>query len=405
MRAGHMHPFSIKNTRFRDTRMDLQTLNVVILFISLIMAVSMFALHRAIPREDCLRDWGFAGMLHLVPPIMGLSILAGYTPPWALIACSNTAYIGGNTLILAGVRRHFGLRVRLDLLLAFLALAFALNWLPVVRSSFTLRLALLYAVLSVVSGLAVYTLLRHIAVGMRAAIFTLAAVQTLFVLQSLIRIPIFVVLDLRELSPMSSTFLRSSGCLATLLFLLLTNMACALIVARKQELGLSDAALRDPLTGWHNRRSLAQQAERRFARSIRLTVGFGIVTVDIDHFKKINDSFGHPVGDAAIRHLAMLSENALRPQDVLARLGGEEFCAVVDCDDEDGLFQIAERWRAAVEAAHLALPTQSLRMTVSLGYSLRAPGDRQWDDVLRRADTALYVAKNSGRNRVGRPVY
>lgn len=384
--------------------MDLQTLNVVILFIGLITAGSMFSLHHAIPREGCLRDWGWAGILHIVPPLMGLALLAGNTLPWALVAFSNLAYVGGNTLILVGVRRHLGLRIRLDVLVVFLALVYAANWIPIVRSTFTVRLALLYVVLAVVSVCTVNVLLNNVTQGMRGALLSLAAVQALFVVQSAIRVPIFILADLKDISPVSSTFMRSSGCLATLLYLLLNNMACALIVARKQELSLSEAALRDALTGWHNRRSLVQQAERRFTRSLRNASGFAIVTIDIDHFKRINDTYGHSVGDAAIKHLAALSERALRPHDVLARLGGEEFCALVDCDDEDTLFHVADRWRAAVESTPLELAEHSIKLTISLGYGLRTGTDLSWDEVLRRADAALYVAKNNGRNRVGRPV-
>lgn len=385
--------------------MDLQTLNVVILFISLIMAASMFLLHRAIPREDCLRDWALAGLLHLIPAILGLAILAGHSPPWTVVATSNVAYLGGNTFIFVGVRRYLGLRAPVALVFAFLVLIYALNWIPTVRDSFTLRLAAMYALLTLLSLGTALVLLRNMAPGMRVAFATMMVIHLLFVLQSLIRIPIFILTDLRDVSPVSSTFLRTSGCLGTLLFLLLNNMACALLVARRQELSLSEAALRDPLTGWHNRRSLAQHAERRFTRSVRDGSTFGIVTIDIDHFKRINDEHGHAAGDAAIRHLALVSERTLRPQDVLARLGGEEFCALVECDDEASLFQIAERWRSAVQDAPLSMTSHSVAMTVSVGYSMRNALDGAWGDVLQRADAALYSAKNGGRNRVGRPTY
>jgi diguanylate cyclase (GGDEF)-like protein len=280
-----------------------------------------------------------------------------------------------------------------------------MNWIPAVQASFTLRLAVMYALLTFLSLGTMLALLGNITNGTRVAFVTMIVIHFLFVLQALIRIPIFILVDPRDLSPASSSFLRTSGCLATLLFLLLNNMACALLVARRQELSLSEAALRDPLTGWHNRRSLAQHAERRFARSLRDDSAFGIVTVDIDHFKRVNDNHGHAAGDAAIRHLALVSEYTLRPQDVLARLGGEEFCALVECDDEASLFQIAERWRAAIQATPLSLQSHSVALTVSVGYSMRSAADRGWGDVLLRADTALYSAKNGGRNRVGQPDY
>ncbi len=385
--------------------MDLHTLNVITLFISLIMAASMFLLHRGIPREECLRDWGWAGLLHVVPAAVTMMMLAGHQPPWSLTALSNLAYVAGNLLLLVGVRRYLGLQVPTGTMLAFLVLVYAINWIPAIRTSFTLRLAVLYSLLALISLGTALPFRHRMTPETRVAFATMIGIQLLFALQSLVRIPVFALADLRDVSPMASTFLRTSGCLGTLLFLLLNNMACALLVTRRQELSLTEAALRDPLTGWHNRRSLAQHAERRFARSVRDGSAFGIVTIDIDHFKRINDSLGHAAGDAAIRHLALVSERTLRPQDVLARLGGEEFCALVDCDDEGSLFQIAERWRASVQAAPLPLSADCVDLTVSVGYAMRSVTDREWGDVLQRADAALYAAKNQGRNRVGRPIH
>jgi diguanylate cyclase (GGDEF)-like protein len=384
--------------------MDLQTLNIVSFCIALILAATMFSLHHAIPREAALRDWGIAGSLHLVPAIVGGLIMAGQDLPWVANALSNTAYVTGNAMILVGVRRHLGLRVRLDALLAFALLVFAVNWLPIARTSYTWRLTLLYPTIIAIGVLTIRDLVRHVTPPMRAAFLTLAGIQSVYVLQSLIRLPLFQ-MAAHDSPRVTSQFLHTSGSLATLLFLVLSNMACALIVARRQELNLNEAALRDPLTGWHNRRSLSAQAQRRFALSARDASSFGVVTIDIDHFKRINDDFGHPVGDAALQHVAALSERAFRPQDVLARIGGEEFCAVVDCDGEEDLGKMAERWRAAIEAEPMPVGSGPLYLTVSVGYSRRAPSDAAWVDVLKRADAALYAAKNGGRNRVGRPVY
>lgn len=384
--------------------MDLQTLNIVSSCIALIMAATMFSLHHAIPREAALRDWGFAGSLHLVSALLGCLIVAGFELPWTATAIANTAYILGNAMILVGVRRHLGLRVRPAMLLALALLVFAANGLPIIQTSYTWRLTLLYPTLLVIGVLTIRDLVRHVTPPMRAALLTMATIQSVYVLQCLIRLPLFQ-MEARDSPHVTSRFLHTSGSLATLLFLLLNNMACALIVARKQEFELSEAASRDPLTGWQNRRSLARQAQRRFARSGCDAPGFGIVTIDIDHFKRINDEFGHPVGDAVLQHVAALSEHVFRPQDVLARIGGEEFCAVVDCVDDEDLGRLAERWRGAIEAATVPVGRAALRMTVSVGYSRRGPSDASWDDALRRADAALYAAKNGGRNRVGRPVY
>jgi diguanylate cyclase (GGDEF)-like protein len=125
--------------------------------------------------------------------------------------------------------------------------------------------------------------------------------------------------------------------------------------------------------------------------------------MDIDHFKKINDQHGHAVGDAAIRHIASVAARVFRPYDFLARVGGEEFCAVIDDATTTDLHEVAERLRRAIEGSTLEADGVSLAMTVSVGYSRGSRSDASWNDVLSRADTALYRAKNSGRNLVGHP--
>ena len=120
----------------------------------------------------------------------------------------------------------------------------------------------------------------------------------------------------------------------------------------------------------------------------------------IDHFKSVNDRFGHGVGDAAICHVTALAARVLRGYDALFRIGGEEFAVLVSGEDPACACRIAERVREAVGAAPLAVGGTVVTMTVSVGVAALEERDQKWEDILHRADEALYHAKQNGRNRV-----
>jgi len=385
----------------RVSRMDLQTLTVVTFFVSVIMAGTMFALHEAVKRERCLVDWAQAGALHVLASGLGLALTLDIGLPWALRALANVAYIAGNAMILVGVRRYDGRRVRLAWPAVLAATIYALNWLPAVQHSFALRLAIQYPVIVGLSLAVIVEIMRSATPEMRLARLALATIHGLYVAQAVARVPLLVAaLSGHEFALLDGRVLNALGSLATVLFLLLNNMACALLVARRQELSLRRAALDDPLTGWHNRRALSEHADRLFARARRQGGAFGVVLLDIDHFKRVNDRYGHPTGDAAICHVTRLGRAVFRAQDFLARIGGEEFCAIVECERAADLRLASERLREAVERAPLAHPDGPIPLTISLGYALLASSDGSWEHTLGRADAALYEAKHAGRNRV-----
>ena len=121
-----------------------------------------------------------------------------------------------------------------------------------------------------------------------------------------------------------------------------------------------------------------------------------MLTVDIDHFKRVNDEHGHQVGDATLVRVSHAARGALRANDVWCRYGGEEFVALLPNATLDQALIVAERVRAAVEQATIA----TLRVTVSIGAAQRSPADTGWTSLLAASDAALYRAKAAGRNRV-----
>jgi diguanylate cyclase (GGDEF)-like protein len=165
---------------------------------------------------------------------------------------------------------------------------------------------------------------------------------------------------------------------------------------------LEHLATRDPLTGLHNRRSLdarlveAQALDRRYGRQNGRV--HGLLLVDVDHFKRINDTHGHPAGDAVLRQLAQLLQGSVRVTDVVARFGGEEFALLLpELSGPLDALMAAEKIRTAVETA--SFPEVGA-LTVSIGASLASPDDADVRPLIDRADAALYEAKRGGRNAV-----
>jgi diguanylate cyclase (GGDEF)-like protein len=126
-----------------------------------------------------------------------------------------------------------------------------------------------------------------------------------------------------------------------------------------------------------------------------------VIMLDIDHFKKINDTYGHATGDEILLTLVATVQKLLRSPDIFGRLGGEEFAVVLPATDQAGGATVAGRLREAVEALSYQLDGKTkVTFTISLGVSSWRPGDSGMEELLARADNALYVAKGSGRNRV-----
>lgn len=162
---------------------------------------------------------------------------------------------------------------------------------------------------------------------------------------------------------------------------------------------LENIALLDPLTALPNRRYLDDQLEARFAEFQRMQMNFGVLMLDIDYFKKINDTYGHDVGDDVLKMVSRTMENNSRPYDIVGRWGGEEFLAIVPNADEKILAKVAERYRVLVAGSVIFQQDQPIKVTISIGGALARKEDSAYD-VIKRADHNLYLSKENGRNRV-----
>ncbi|WP_333875217.1 GGDEF domain-containing protein [Methylobacter sp.] len=163
---------------------------------------------------------------------------------------------------------------------------------------------------------------------------------------------------------------------------------------------LQKLALSDALTGALNRRSLEQEAARLSARCTRTGDALAIMMIDVDHFKSINDRYGHPVGDEVLRRLATVAQKTIRIDDYFARYGGEEFCILLPSTIEKDAWILADRLRQSYAALVMEFGGETLHSTISIGVSDSIYAGVEFDSLVAAADLAMYRAKQEGRNRV-----
>jgi diguanylate cyclase (GGDEF)-like protein len=180
--------------------------------------------------------------------------------------------------------------------------------------------------------------------------------------------------------------------------LLLGHLSALWRTVLRQE-NLERAAGHDALTGLPNRRAFEAELRRRVALSKRRGLGFTLAIVDLDHFKQVNDSFGHPEGDAVLRRAGEGIRESLRTSDRVFRFGGEEFALILETADEGGVADLLERARQAVKELGVA-PTPARRLSASIGWAVFPHDADDRAELIALADGALYQAKETGRDRV-----
>ncbi len=159
-------------------------------------------------------------------------------------------------------------------------------------------------------------------------------------------------------------------------------------------------ALMDPLTGLQNWRSLFELGKIEFSRSYRMKRPFACMMLDLDHFKKVNDNYGHLVGDQVLQEFAGRCKCSVRDVDLIGRYGGEEFLVFLPETDSQTAIQIAERLRAAVAEKSIMVSGKEINITVSIGVSGKDENTLGMETLIARADQAMYIAKHKGRNCV-----
>ncbi|MCR4347929.1 MAG: GGDEF domain-containing protein [Sulfuricaulis sp.] len=190
-------------------------------------------------------------------------------------------------------------------------------------------------------------------------------------------------------------------------FVLLVNILSLETARNMQRLRVFEQeSITDPLTGIYNRRYLERRLTDEIARANRYGMPLSVLLIDIDHFKRVNDIYGHQVGDLVLEGMAQLIVTTLRTTDIVARYGGEEIMVIAPSTPVKIAADLAERLRKIVENASFEVPIEldcdisALGVTVSIGVACIGPHTKDMQDLIQSADKALYRAKSEGRNRV-----
>lgn len=207
--------------------------------------------------------------------------------------------------------------------------------------------------------------------------------------------------DVNQTWVQNRRLILAGGVLLSLLLVAGASMTLFVVgVIRQSEQRLEKIALFDTLTGSLSRHAFDEAALREYTLAVRQARPLTVLMLDIDHFKRVNDTYGHEAGDVVLRRLAQVWAHALRAGDVLGRIGGEEFAVLMPDTDAEAAFAVTQRLLAATRTTVMQVGGHVIRVTTSIGGATVSPFDYTFADVLRRADVALYDAKHGGRNRV-----
>ena len=370
-----------------------------LLAMSMLMGVLVLVVARGERRSRALHLWGW-GLI-----VYGLGMLVVISALWLPYDFTQVA---GNSLIslsalltAAGVFMLVpdrpGLKLMAGGLLGVVALLIVNHltrgYLIVDIAAPTFYATLLYVLVS-------WQLIRHPPPAAKAASNFLATTVLLTLVVWNIRLA-FIWISLGGTSdPNRANFAQAAFAIFQLLLVVSATLGLMWVEVRLMEHDLRRSAFTDLLTGLPNRRAMLQRFDEEVARCRRQGGTFGLALFDIDLFKQINDTCGHYVGDQVLRHIAATLERSKRVEDVLGRIGGEEFLVILPRHGGEGSLCAAERLRQAVEGARsheeLATPTA----TVSGGVAVY-PGDGgDWDRLYMAADRRMYRAKRAGRNQV-----
>ena len=375
---------------------DVPTMLVMIILSSLVTAGGMAVVGWG-RQDDGVRLWALGLLLNAVTHL--LFALRGRIPDLLSVVVGNAVLVGVYLSMLAAVLQFQGRALPRRLTLA----------LPLLMAGCMALLLGSYSARVVVAGLLLCALnlwllgsllVRWRTVGGRGAWLVVGALgfQTLVLL---LRVALVGVSPLAGSELLQSSAVQTMTFMTTFAVVLVASMGFVFMARDRADAGNRRMAAVDSLTGVANRRAVIAALDRDVARSIRTREPIAAMMVDIDHFKAVNDRYGHPVGDQVLCNVVNVLRERVRSQDLVGRYGGEEFLVVLPDTTIKGAYLLALQLCEAVEASSFIHEGHEIPITVSIGVfgGTLQPGDH-WDMLISAADRALYEAKNSGRNRV-----
>jgi diguanylate cyclase (GGDEF)-like protein len=381
------------------TILDLRTVLLLSVFIAFLTGPWMLI--------NCRLQKGFSGFGHLASAHFCLGAgfllvaLRDLLPAILSILLANLLLILAIILAFEGIKafRQIEVKGRSLCLVVFVAIAGLYSCFTFVQPNLLARM-LIYDVASfVLLLLCIRALLKNAEASL---LLPLLATATPFALAAAITLLRFFYNSLGIIpeSLLQGNLIFSLQVIAADMILVGTALGFTAIANRKLTARLEQETLTDSLTQVLNRRALEGIAGKIVGHARRHDKPASLLLIDLDHFKQVNDSFGHPAGDAALQQFARLVRQILRDSDILARYGGEEFIAVLPDTGKLEAYATAERLRDAVCKNEFSSAEKTMRFTASVGHATCPADGDEWLTLLAKADKALYQAKLAGRNRV-----
>jgi len=376
--------------------LDTNTL-IVVTAITLILTASAILISWLINRQIAGANHWSLGYLFLASGIL-LQATQEYLNPLISIGLANHTIVAGGYLIWMGSRMFQG-RQALPFhyfIILQLVLFMMLALLKLESSGLADRTILMSAILGALSLLIASELLRknaqrNLSTTITGIVFVLLAIA--FIARGL---------SVEILPKQGNMVTVGKHSHITYLFAIVFNIPIAfgfiIMLTERLENRLQKLANTDFLTGLHSRRAIVEAADRLISRSNRSHSSTSLVMMDLDHFKNINDTYGHQAGDALLSHFADTMRQCFRPDDLIGRIGGEEFIAILTNTGFADAMEAAERLRTTFEKEPTAFSGHQIDATVSIGIATTEHGAETFNQLFKDADKALYHAKGTGRN-------
>lgn len=382
------------------TGLDVFTLLISIAAASLTMALALFATHT--PRREGLGLWALGLVLHALCYV--LFALRGVVADGASVWLANTLLSASLALVLGAVAQFHARPLpwpAMAIPVLLTALGFAL-WLHDARTRVVLA-GLVLGLQLVLAAWALWhptrpsqprgALLLSLGLGLQAALLLSRAFSVLHQ-------------GLADGAALQPGGMQAAVFLLVFIVVILTSLGFILMTKDRADAENLLLATQDALTGVANRRALIDALGRDLAHAVRQHQAYALLLLDVDHFKGVNDTYGHLAGDAVLRHVAQLLHARVRTQDLVGRYGGEEFLVLLPGTSAQGAQHLAEQMREHVALTPCLWQGQALTVTLSIGVCTCACCTESDQGILiEAADRALYRAKQGGRNRVESNAY
>ena len=378
--------------------LDERTIMVAAVVAQVLMALLSLAVRRSQGQFALgLGHWAF-GMAAMSAGAIGTMLSAGSLTR-STLAINNAFYISGMALLGFGVLRFLGRQPRPWLWIAFAAFIYVAGvLLSASPEQVPWRISVFMLLQVAVGALALEALVRNRNERGLGAV-TLLGSMLLLIGAGLARVG-FALAGLASVRLLAGSSVSWSFVGAVSLAQVLATIGLILVTGERAQRRLRELASHDSLTGLLTRGGFNQFAQQVIATARREVKHVGFLMIDIDHFKQINDRYGHDAGDQVLAEVAKRLDMGLREIDIVSRYGGEEFAVLLPSSEPTQTALAAERLRQAVEQSEFSLGDTTLKVTVSIGTANAPPADAHIEKLYKKAEQALYRAKRGGRNQV-----